>query len=99
MPGPFSILRSLGACWAFAGRGCVGVHSTKRSPMSDCGRIVHSASARKSSKPGRSMRSTTAALWSGVTSSDSILPTLTPAILTSSPGITENALMKIARTR
>ena len=67
--------------------------------MSDCGRMVHSASARKSSKPARSMRSTTAALWSGVTSSDSILPTLTPAILTSSPGITENAFMKIARTR
>ena len=67
--------------------------------MSDCGRIVHSASLRKSSKPGRSMRSTTAALWSGVTSSDSILPTLTPAIFTSSPGMTEKAFMKIARTR
>jgi hypothetical protein len=67
--------------------------------MSDCGRIEHSASRRKSSKPGLSMRRTTAALWSGVTSTASILPTLTPAILTSSPGMTEKAFMKIARTR
>ena len=81
LPSPRSILRSFGAGWAFSGRGWVGVHSTNFSPMSDCGRIVHSASRRKSSKPGRSMRSTTAALWSGVTSSDSILPTLTPGDL------------------
>ena len=39
--------------------------------------------------PARSTRRTTAAFWSGVTSIDSILPTLTPAIFTSSPGITE----------
>jgi hypothetical protein len=90
---------SFGGACAPSGRGWVGVHSTNFSPISDCGRIEHSASRRKSSKPGRSMRSTTAALWSGVRSSDSTLPTLTPAILTSSPGITENAFMKIARTR
>ena len=47
---------------------------------------------------GRRSRSTTAALKSGVTSSESILPTLTPATLTSSPGITKPALSKIART-
>ncbi len=44
------------------------------------------------------MRSTTAALKSSVMSSASILPTLTPATLTSSPGITKPALSKIART-
>ncbi len=44
------------------------------------------------------MSSTTAALKSSVTSSEATLPTLTPAILTSSPGITNPALSKIART-
>ncbi len=81
-----------------AARGCVGVHSTNFSPISDCGRIVHSASERKSSKPARVIVRTTAAFWSSVTSSESILPTLTPAILTSSPGTSEKAFWKIART-
>src|SRR3954452_15387636 len=44
------------------------------------------------------MSSTTIALKSLVTSSESILPTLTPATLTSSPLITKPALSKIART-
>ena len=95
---PSWILGSGGGACAPAGRGWVGVHSTNFSPISDCGRIVQLASCGSRSKPGWSMRRTTAAFWSGVTSSDSILPTLTPAILTSSPGITENALSKIART-
>jgi hypothetical protein len=45
------------------------------------------------------MSSTTAALSSSVTSSDSIFPTFTPATFTSSPGITKPALSKMARTR
>jgi hypothetical protein len=45
------------------------------------------------------IRSTTAALKSGVTSTSSIEPTLTPATLTSSPGMMNPALSKIARTR
>jgi hypothetical protein len=44
------------------------------------------------------MSSTTTALKSRVTSIESIFPTLTPATLTSSPGITKPALSKIART-
>ena len=54
---------------------------------------------RKSWKPGSVIRSTTIALAVLVMSSESTLPALTPAILTSSPGITETALSKIARTR
>ena len=92
------ILGSDGASLSPSARGCVGVHSTKRSPISDCGRIVQVASVRKSLKPASVMSRTTAALLSGVTSSDWILPTLTPEILTSSPGITVKALLKIART-
>ncbi len=44
------------------------------------------------------MSRTTAALKSSVTSTESIVPTLTPATFTSSPGITKPALSKIART-
>ena len=89
LPGPsLDLLAAAGAGGCPAGRGCVGVHSTNFSPISDCGRIVQLASLRKSWKPGSVMFRTTAALWSGVTSSDSIVPTLTPAILTSSPGMT-----------
>ena len=74
------------------------MHSTNFSPISDCGRIVHVASLRKSWKPGSVMSSVIAAFLSGVTSSAPILPTLTPAIFTSSPGMTDTALSKIART-
>jgi hypothetical protein len=59
---------------------------------------VQDASLRQSPKPAWSTRTTTAAFWSAVTSSDSILPTFTPAIFRSSPGITEKALLKIAVT-
>jgi len=45
------------------------------------------------------MSRTTTALLSLVRSRLSILPTLTPAIFTSSPGITKLELSKTARTR
>ncbi len=47
-PGPSSIFSSFGSCGAVACLAWVGSHSTKRSPISDCGRTVHSASRRKS---------------------------------------------------
>ena len=86
-----------GGGWS-AARACVGVHSTNFSPISDCGRTWQRASVRKSWYAGSWMSSTTAALKSRVTSIESILPTLTPATFTSSPGITKPALSKIART-
>ncbi len=98
MPGPESIFSSGGGACSSVPRGSVGVHSTNCSPISDCGRMMQVASERQSSKPGLVMSSTTAAFLSGVTLSDSILPTSTPATLTSSPGITAKALSKIART-
>ena len=39
---------SSGGFGELAGLGCVGSHSMKRSPISDCGRIVQKASLRKS---------------------------------------------------
>ncbi len=98
LPSPSLICSSFGACGSPSALGCVGVHSTKRSPISDCGRIVQVASLRKSLKPGSVMSRTTAALLSLVTSRSEIRPTLTPEILTSSPAITVKALEKIART-
>ena len=74
-----------------------GVQSANVSPISDCGRIVQCASAWKGEKPSFWMFSTTAALLSGVRSSDWILPTFAPAIFTSSPG-TARTKSKIART-
>ena len=97
-PSPRSILRSAGGASASAARFCVGVHSTNFSPISDCGRTWQRASVRKSWYAGSWMSSTTTALKSRVMSIESILPTLTPATLTSSPGITKPALSKIART-
>ncbi len=47
-PGPSSIFSSAGGGSAFAWRAWVGSHSTNFSPISDCGRIMHSASRRKS---------------------------------------------------
>ena len=58
------------------GCGWVGVHSTNFSPISDCGRIVHVASWRKSWNPGSVMSSVIAAFLSGVTSSDADLADL-----------------------
>jgi hypothetical protein len=80
-----------------SGRGCVGRHSTSFSPITDWSRILHSASLRKSWKPGSSIFRITAARRSSVTSSWSIAPTLAPAIITSWPGIANAALLKIAR--
>ena len=74
------------------------LHSTNFSPISDCGRTVHSASWWNGVKRESSMLSTTSALLSSVTSSDSIAPTLAPAIFTSSPGTAAATLSKIART-
>ena len=53
-----AVTRSGGGTASPAARACVGSHSTKRSPISDCGRTRHAASARKSWKAGSSMRST-----------------------------------------
>ena len=78
-------------------RGWVGVHSTYFSPSSDCGRIRHEASVRKSWKPGSEMLRVTAALpgssspftltaspGSETVTSETV-PTVAPAIRTSSP--------------
>src|SRR3954453_9290936 len=88
---PLAILGSSGAL------NDPGVQSAKVSPISDCGRIVQWASLWKGEKPDLLMLRTTAAFLSGVTSSDSILPTFAPAIFTSSPG-TARTKSKIART-
>ena len=69
-PGPDWTLRSSGGCGAPASLGCVGSHSTKRSPISDCGRIVQKASLRKSWYALLSMFRTTAAFLSSVRSID-----------------------------
>jgi hypothetical protein len=75
-----------------------GSHSTNFSPISDWGRIVQRASARNGVKRSSSMRRTTAALFSSVTSIESITPTLAPATFTSSPSTAAATLSKIART-
>ena len=75
-----------------------GLHSTNFSPISDCGRMVHFASAWNGVKRASSICRTTAAFLSLVTSIDLITPILAPATLTSSPGTAEATLSKIART-
>ena len=75
-----------------------GSHSMNFSPISDCGRTLHLASARKGAKRPSSIRSVTAAFLSAVTSIDSITPTLAPATFTSSPGTAEATLSNTART-
>ena len=79
-------------------RGSVGRQSTYFSPISACGRTVQLASLRKSLKPAFSMLRTTAALACGVGVTEPTEPTLTPSILTSSPGMMLPASSKIART-
>ena len=93
-------------------RGCVGLHSMNFSPISDCGRIRHEASSRKSWKPPSVISITTTALpgtacgppsrltiSSGIeTSTDLTLPTVAPPIRTSSPLTMKPPLSKIART-
>ncbi len=76
-----------------------GSHSTNFSPMSDCGRIVHSASAFQGVNSSSSIRRTRAAFSSSVTSSCDTTPTGTPATFTSSPSTMLEALSKIARTK
>ncbi len=95
---PLGILASASGGSPPPWRGSVSWHSMYFSPISDCGRIVHFASRRKSWKFLSVMSTTTAALLSRVTSSFSIVPTLTPETRTSSPSIRENALSKTIRT-
>ena len=76
-----------------------GVHSTNFSPIRDCGRMVQVASDFQGVKSSSSMRRTTAAFSSSVTSSVSTTPIAAPAIFTSSPCTSEEALSKIARTK
>ena len=92
-PSPSSIVLS---AWAEVDPGS---HSTNFSPISDCGRIVQPASLLQGVKSSLSMRSVTAAFSSSVTSSVSTAPTTAPAIFTSSPGTSDDALSKIARTK
>ena len=59
-----------------------GSHSTNFSPISDCGRIVQRGVLRgRARSPSSSIRRTTTAFLSSVTSSDSIAPTLRPGDL------------------
>ena len=95
-----------------AARGWVGVQSTSFSPISDCGRMMQEASSRKSLKPSSVMFMTTTALpgtgcappsrlaiSSGpVTSTDSTVPTVAPAMRTSSPLTMKPPLSKMPRT-
>ncbi len=86
--------------------GSVGLHSTNFSPSSDCGRMMQLASVRKSWKPGSVMLKTTTALPGSssplaktgspglVTSTESIVPTVAPAIRISSSLTRKPALSK-----
>ena len=92
-------LRQLGRGRRSPPRAWVGEHSTNCSPISDCRPTRQVASLRNGMNAGSSIFSTTTArLWLS-TSSASIVPTLTPAIFTSSPVMTKLELSKIARTR
>ena len=97
LPVPALDLRQRRRRLACPARGCVGVHSTNFSPISDCGRIVQVASVRKSWKPGSSMSARPPpCVRRDVERLD--LADLHAGDLTSSPGITKPALSKIART-
>ena len=96
---PSLIFGSSGAGSRPPPRGWVGWHWMFCSPISDCKRTEQRASVRNGMKAGSSIFSTTTARCLASTSSESIVPTLTPATFTSSPGITKLALSKIARTR
>ena len=111
-PGPSSISSSSGGTGWPAARGWVGVQSTSFSPISDCGRMMQEASSRKSLKPSSVMFMTTTALpgtgcgppsrlttSSGpVTSTDSTVPTVAPAMRTSSSLTMKPPLSKMPRT-
>ena len=110
---PSGTCSSGGGSGASGARGRVGLQATKRSPISDCGRRMQLASARKSWKAGSVMSSTTIALPSCASSPDSRLttspgsetstdwtvPAFAPAIRTSSPGTMNEPLSNTARTR
>ncbi len=68
------------------------------SPISDCGRIVHSASARNGANPSSTSISTRA-LRSSVSWMSLTLPTRAPAIFTSWPGIRFAVESNTASTR
>ncbi len=98
-PSPRGIFLSAGGSGVPSTRGCVGRQSMYFSPIRACGRTSQVASERKSLKPAVVMLRTTAALACGVGVTDVTVPTLTPSIFTTSPGITLPASSKIARTR
>ena len=78
-------------------RAVPGLQSTYSSPISDCGRIAQVASAWKGVKRASLIEIVTAAL-STVTPSPVMLPTLAPAMRTSSPCAANEASSKIGRT-
>ena len=61
--------------------------------------MVQLASWRQGAKSSSSMRRVTAAFLPGATSRPSTTPTTAPAIFTSSPTTSDEALSKIARTK
>jgi hypothetical protein len=88
---PFCAL-SIGAA------GVPGVQLTNRSPISDCGAIVQSASAWKGAKSWL-ITISTRAFRSLVSLMLRTCPALAPAIRTSWPGIRKSTSSKIASTR
>ena len=76
-----------------------GEQLTYSSPISDWGRIAHVALAWNGANPGSVIEIVTAAWLCLVTPSDWMLPTLAPAMRTSSPWAANDASSKIARTR
>ena len=107
-PGPLWIFWSGGGSGVPGARGWVGWQSMYFSPISDCGRIVQLASVRKGVKPWLSIFMTTTALpgtacgpfsrlavsVSLETSTDWTVPTVAPAIRTSSPETTKEPFSK-----
>ena len=103
---PSGICSSAGGGCVSGARGWVGSHSTYFSPSSDCGRIRQEASVRKSWKPESLMLSTATALPGSSsplrrtgspgseTVTSSTVPTVAPAIRTSSPLTRKPALSK-----
>ncbi len=103
---PSGICSSAGGAWLPGARGCVGSHSTYFSPSSDCGRIRQEASVRKFLKPSSVMLRTATALPGSSspfrftaspgseTVTSSTVPTVAPAIRTSSPLTRKPALSK-----
>ena len=95
---PELIAGSAGGAATPGARGCVGVHWTNCSPSSDSSPISQWASARNGTNLGALIWSTSAAWFCWVSCTADTVPTLTPAILTSSPGIMNEELSNTART-